>query len=109
MSMPPSVDAMTHDAARLAVDEHREVELARDVEALLDVEALDLLALGAGLLGDERACRGSSGDGLPRPRRRPCDLHAAALPRPPAWICALTTTTSLPVSAIDALREGPRG
>ena len=30
-----------------------EVELARDVEALLDVEAADLLALGAGLVRDE--------------------------------------------------------
>jgi hypothetical protein len=30
-------------------------------------------------------------------------LTPPPLPRPPAWICALTTTTSLPVSATSFL------
>src|SRR6185437_12318152 len=41
------------DARGLAVDQHAEIELALDVAALLDVDALHLAALGAGLLGDE--------------------------------------------------------
>jgi hypothetical protein len=41
------------DAALLAVDQDGQVELAGDVEALLDVQPPDLLPLGAGLLGDE--------------------------------------------------------
>ena len=42
------------DAACLAVDQQREVEFLRDVDAVGDVEALDLLALRAGLDGDQR-------------------------------------------------------
>src|SRR5690625_3081717 len=36
-----------------AIDEHREVELPRNVTALFNIEALDLLAALAGLFGDE--------------------------------------------------------
>ncbi len=42
------------DLAGLAIDEQRAVELARDVGAVLDIEAVDGLAGGAGLFGDER-------------------------------------------------------
>ena len=52
--MPPSVDAITVDAAGAAIDDDAEVELARDVDALLDEQPLDLLALGAGLVRDQR-------------------------------------------------------
>src|SRR6185437_6103680 len=41
------------DARGLAVDQHAEIELALDITALLDIDALHLAALGAGLLGDE--------------------------------------------------------
>ena len=41
------------DATLGAIDQHGQVELARDVEPLLDVQPPDLLPLGAGLLGHE--------------------------------------------------------
>jgi hypothetical protein len=68
------------DAARLAIDEHREVELARalEVQALLDVEAVDLLALGARLLRHERRAEEGLGP-LLRQGRALRDLHAAGL------------------------------
>ena len=42
------------DAADRAVDQDRQIELAVDVGAVLDIEAVDLLAGRAGLLGDQR-------------------------------------------------------
>ncbi len=42
------------DAARGAVDQHRQIEFALDIRAVLDVEAVDLLAGLAGLDGDQR-------------------------------------------------------
>ncbi len=42
------------DAAGLAIDQQSEIEFLRDVDAVGDVEALDLLALRASLDGDER-------------------------------------------------------
>ncbi len=41
------------DAAGFAVDQRRQVKLARDGRAVLDIEALDEAAFGAGLVGDE--------------------------------------------------------
>ena len=43
------------DARTLAVDQHREIELLVDRGAFLDIEAVDLLALRAGLMRDQRA------------------------------------------------------
>ena len=42
------------DAADRAVDQQRQIELAVDVGAVLDIEAVDLLAGRTGLLGDQR-------------------------------------------------------
>ena len=47
MSMPPSVEATTAIRPVVAVDQQREVEFLFDVDAVGDVEALDLLALRA--------------------------------------------------------------
>ena len=55
------------DATGRAVEHHAEVELARDLEALLDEQALHLLALGAGLVRDELHAEDRA---RPRPRRR---------------------------------------
>ena len=54
MSMPPSVETTKATRDGRAVDQEREIELAVDVGAVLDVEAVDLLAGRAGLLGDQR-------------------------------------------------------
>ena len=53
MSMPPSVDAMTATRRASRSRTSAEVELAPDVEPLLDVEAPHHLPLGAGLVRDE--------------------------------------------------------
>ena len=42
------------DARSLAIDQHGEVELLLDIGAVLNVEAVDLLAVRPGLHGDER-------------------------------------------------------
>ena len=88
------------DAAGLAVDQQREVEFLRDVDAVGDVEALDLLALRAGLDGDQGLAEhflGMGADFLDRLGEPDAALGVGAsslnlpLPRPPAWICAFTT------------------
>ncbi len=69
-----------HDDGRFAgpVDDEAEVELPGDVQRLLDEDALDPLALGAGLVGHELHAdhRGRQGLGLGGRRR---ELDAAAL------------------------------
>ncbi len=64
------------DAAALPVDQHAGIELALDVAAVLDIDALHLAALGAGLLGDEHAAEHLGGFGG-RFRRRLHEPHAA--------------------------------
>ena len=77
-----------------------EVELALDVAAGLDVEACcTTRPLGAGLVRDQRLAEQLLGE----PSRTPpsaerTSLTPPALPRPPAWICALTTARGSPSS-----------
>ena len=54
MSMPPAALAMMTGAGGGAVDDDAQVELAVDLRAFLDEHAAHLLALGAGLVRDER-------------------------------------------------------
>ena len=78
------------DALRLAVHHHAEVELLPDVGALLDQQPLHHAALRGRSDGVPGACRAAG--------RRAAALRAIdratftppPLPRPPAWICALT-------------------
>jgi hypothetical protein len=67
----------------VAVDQHRQVELAGDVATVLDVKALHLLALRAGLVGDQRHAEHPLGFGF----TASIDLTTLTpppLPRPPA-------------------------
>ncbi len=64
------------DARGAAVDQHAEIELALDVAAFLDIDALDLAALGAGLLGDEHMAQHLAA-AFARLLRRFHDAHAA--------------------------------
>ena len=64
MSMPPSVEATKETREVDAVDQRREVELLGDVGAVLDVEAVDLLAGRAGLDRDQRRAEHLLGEGL---------------------------------------------
>ena len=93
------------DAARLPIDQRGEVELLVDIGAVLDVEAVDLLAGRPGLHGDQRRaehlfanCFTSS---IERASRTPPLSPAEAslnlpLPRPPAWIWLFTTQSGPP-------------
>ena len=113
MSMPPSVDTTKDDARGRAVDEGRQVELAVDVGAVLDIEAADGAAGRAGLQGHERGA-----EHLARANRSTSSIDFASrtpplspaeaslnlpLPRPPAWIWLFTTHTG-PPSSSAALR-----
>ena len=53
MSMPPSVEAITTLRRVGPIEENRQVELAGDVDALFDVEAVNLFAGGPGLDGHQ--------------------------------------------------------
>jgi hypothetical protein len=64
------------DAAGLAVDQRRQVELGSDVRALFDVEAVDLLARRPGLERDERFSEHLLREG-PHLLGRPREAHAA--------------------------------
>ena len=54
MSMPPAALAMMTGAGRRAVDHDAQVQLALDLQPLLDEHAADLLAFRAGLVRDQR-------------------------------------------------------
>ncbi len=68
------------DAAGLPVDQQREIEFARDVAAVLDIDAVDLLACGAGLDRDQRAAQHLRGLGRGL-AHRPGDADAALFTR----------------------------
>ena len=88
------------DAAGLAVDQQCEIEFLGDVDAVGDVEALDLLPCGPVwtvtrvLPSISSAC---GADLVDRCARRTPPLASGPsslnlpLPRPPAWICDFTT------------------
>ena len=69
------------DAPDRAVDQDRQIEFAVDVGAVFDVEAVDLLAGRAGLLGDQRVAEHLAGVGDDlghRPRQADATLGVGA-------------------------------
>jgi hypothetical protein len=100
MSMPPSVETTMAMRPLSRSTEESEIIFAGDVDAVGDVEALDLLAFGAGLDGDQRLAEhflGMGADFIDRLGKANAALRIGPssvnlpLPRPPAWICAFTT------------------
>ena len=91
--MPPAALAMMTGLPGRAIEDDAQVELAGHLQPLFDQHARHDPPFGAGLVRDEghadhrraRACSASSG--------LLASLTPPPLPRPPAWICALTTTT----------------
>ena len=78
-----------------------EVELARDVEPLLDVRRRTFWPSGPVWCVMSCIPRIFLRDRAP-PAAPLATLTPPPLPRPPAWICALTTTNSFSVSAISS-------
>ena len=76
--MPPAADAMKTLRPILAIEHDAEVELARDGQRLFDQQALDLLALRAGLVRDQLHAQHLVGE-LGGLFGRLGHLHAAAL------------------------------
>ena len=75
--------------SRLSVE--RQIELALDVRARLDVDRIDRQAFGPGLVGDQPLAEHVGRRGCAPSSRSRASLTPPALPRPPAWTCALTT------------------
>ncbi len=91
MSTPPRAEAMNATALRGAVDEYRKIQFLGDVAGFADQHHVDRQRAAAGLVGRHASCRASP-PRRPSRRRASCtSLTPPALPRPPAWICALTT------------------
>ena len=67
--MPPSVEATTETLRRDAIDQQRQVQFLGDVGAFFDIEAVDLLAGRAGLVGHQHAAEHFVGVGLDLFRR----------------------------------------
>jgi hypothetical protein len=82
------------DATAAAVDHHAEVELAADVDALLDEEPPDHPALRPVWCVTSVFPRISVAAARAAAASR-TTFTPPALPRPPAWICALTTHGNL--------------
>ena len=57
ISMPPSVLAITATLLGLAIDQHRQVQLARNFARLLQIEFAHHPALRPGLMGHQRLVR----------------------------------------------------
>jgi hypothetical protein len=101
------------DAARRAVDQDREVELALDRRAFLDVEALTARpAWPVWWVTSVRRHLLDLGDTSSTGRQRTPPFSPASaslkrpLPRPPAWICDFTTQIG-PPSVSAASRASP--
>ncbi len=91
MSTPPRAEAMNATVLRAAIDEDREIQFLGDVVRFADQHQVDRQRAAAGLVGRPCSCRASPPP-PPSPRRASCtSFTPPALPRPPAWICALTT------------------
>lgn len=73
---PPLARGHQRDPAAVAIDEKRKIKLARDVAALLDIDAMHLAPGRPGLLGDERVAK-HQGCGLARLLGRTREPHAA--------------------------------
>ncbi len=82
MSMPPDFDAITTGRRRDAVERDAEVELAVDVEGLLDEDLLDDASRGPRLRSDQRHAEDALGE-VVRLLRILRELHAAALAAAP--------------------------
>ena len=105
MLTPPSVETTNATAARLAVDQRRQVELLVDVGAVLDVEAVDLLAVGpvctvtsvAPSICLAKVSTSSTDLASRTPPLSPAEASLnLPLPRPPAWIWLFTTQSGPP-------------
>ena len=85
------------DARRLAVNDKGKVVFLLDGCSCLNEQAVDTLAGRTGLMRDEDFAEESSA-AFSTASSEWTTLTPPALPRPPAWICALTTTVSVPSS-----------
>ena len=108
--MPPAADAMTIGLPGCAVERDREVELLRRCRAASSISTFCTFWPSGPVCGvtqlhaeDLRrpTARASSGDSA--------SLTPPPLPRPPAWICALTTQRPPSSSQIDARLAGVVG
>jgi len=90
--VPPGKVASTPEQA---------VEAARALGGEQWMVKAQIHAGGRGKAGGVKFCR--SLDDVKAAAAPLTTLTPPALPRPPAWICALTTTTSLPVSVMSCL------
>ena len=102
ISMPPSDEAITTTRPTPRSTTMAEVELARDVHALLDEQALDQLAARSGLVRDQVHAEDLL-RGLARGRRALDHLDAAPLAAAAGVDLRLDDDDSLPVSAMSAL------
>ena len=81
-----------HRALAGAIDDDAQIKFLLDAHALLDQHAPDRAAFGPGLVGDQIHADDLVGKFLGFRGTVGASLTPPPLPRPPAWICALTTT-----------------
>ena len=93
ISMPPSAAAISVIRPVPRSIDSAEIELAGDVAAGLDIDPLDVAPLGAGLVRHQLRGRASRAAAAATSSSERTSLTPPALPRPPAWICALTAQT----------------
>ena len=105
MSMPPSVEATMRDPAGLAIDQQREIIFLGDVDAVGDVEPLDLLAVRAGLDRDQGLAEHLGGM-LADLVDRPGEAHAALGVRPELLELALAAAAGVDLRLDHPQRPG---